>query len=188
MKSLTLPSWKKEGIDSPLPPPAPTTTNTTTCRKSDIGVSLQINHGICCAASLCIMGAVTSQLGKVWNNNQGEITQCHETSAANINGNILTLLLSRGVSSNDLERSRLSFHPSVRLVNNRQSLSALAVVICWSKGSGGLIIFIQRKWPLFPLLRKNISKWPALLGHSANQWMATLMLDLGFWNIASPEE
>lgn len=125
------------------------------CRKSYIVVSLQINHGMCCAASLCIMGAVTSQLGKVWNNNQGEITQCHETSAANINGNILTSLLSRGVSSNDLERFRLSFHPSVRLVNNRQSLSVLAAVICWSKGSGGLIIFIQRKWPFFPLLRQT---------------------------------
>lgn len=70
---------------------------TTTCWKSYIVVSLQINHGMCCASPLCIMGAVTSQMGKVWNNNQGEITQCHETSAANINGNILTSLLSRGV-------------------------------------------------------------------------------------------
>lgn len=67
------------------------------CRKSYIVVSLQINHGMCCAALLCIMGVLTSHEGKVWNNNQGGITQCLETSVANINGDILTSLLSRGV-------------------------------------------------------------------------------------------
>lgn len=53
-----------------IPPPV--------CGKSYIASSHQINHRMWCVSPLCMMGVLTSHQGKVWNNNQVEITQCHE--------------------------------------------------------------------------------------------------------------
>lgn len=59
-------------------------------RKSYITMPVQMNHWTHCMTLLCIMAASTPSLREVWNNDQGMITQSKKTSAAHINGNVLT--------------------------------------------------------------------------------------------------
>lgn len=72
-------------------------------------------------------------------------------------------------------------------MNNRQSVSVLAAVICWSKGSGGLIIFFQRKWPFFSSWDKHF-KMTCSAGSFSQSVDGNVHARALFKNIASPEE
>lgn len=84
--------------------------------------------------------------------------------------------------------SNVSFHPSVRVVNNRQSVSMVATVISWSERQWVVWLFSFRENdPFFPLRQTSLNDllcWviQQISGWQRSRWISLLKYRF-FWGI-----
>lgn len=149
-------------------------------RKSYIALPVQINHWMRCMTQLCIMGAITSSLREKFGITIGEWLLKvikRATAKCKWSGHFWEERAGR----NDLESLSPLFHLTAGLMNNRRSESMVAGVMCVSECTERFDYFYSEKMTLFsllffhPLWQTSLRDLPALLGHSADQWITTFI-------------